>query len=102
MQTLSSEFVQRYKLHVVVVGCGGTGGFVAEGLCRLLPAGIPLVLIDPDRVEERNLRRQNFFREELDTLKAKLWPKDCPGNSTGRSLTVPCRSVSLPSLNSAY
>ena len=71
MQTLSNEFIRRYRVNVVVVGCGGTGAFVVEGLCRLLPAAIPLVLVDPDRVEERNLKRQNFFREELGQLKSE-------------------------------
>jgi hypothetical protein len=54
-----------------VVGCGGTGGFAAEGLCRILPSSVPLVLIDPDRVESGNLRRQNFFREDLGKLKSE-------------------------------
>ena len=42
-------------LSVAVVGCSGTGSFVVEELARL---GIgKLVLIDPDRVEEKNLNR---------------------------------------------
>ncbi len=43
------------RLSVGVVGCSGTGGFVVEMLARL---GIRrLVLVDPDRVEYRNLNR---------------------------------------------
>lgn len=61
----------RAKYHVVVVGCGGTGGFVAEGLCRILPADVSLVLVDPDRIEERNLIRQNFYRDELGKIKSE-------------------------------
>ena len=57
---------------VVVVGCGGTGGFVAEGLCRLLPPAHPLVLIDGDRVEESNLGRQNFYRQDLGKFKSQV------------------------------
>jgi len=56
---------------VTIVGCGGTGGFVAEGLCRLLPREATLVLVDHDRVEERNLRRQNFVREDLGRFKSE-------------------------------
>lgn len=56
---------------VTIVGCGGTGAFVAEGLSRLLPIYCQLVLIDPDRVEERNLVRQNFFRSELGRFKSE-------------------------------
>lgn len=43
------------RLSVAVVGCSGTGSPVIEQLARL---GIgKLVLIDPDRVEEKNLNR---------------------------------------------
>ena len=56
---------------VVVVGCGGTGGFAAEGLARLLTQEHDLVLIDGDRVEERNLVRQNFYPEELGRFKSQ-------------------------------
>ena len=37
---------------ITVVGCGGTGGFVAEGLCRLFQGReATIVLVDHDRVE---------------------------------------------------
>ena len=43
------------RLSVGVVGCSGTGSFVIEMLARL---GVrELVLVDPDRVEYRNLNR---------------------------------------------
>lgn len=43
------------RLSVAVVGCSGTGGPVAEMLARL---GVgELVLVDPDRVERKNLNR---------------------------------------------
>jgi len=70
MYRLSNEFSNR-RYTVTVVGCGGTGGFVAETLCRLLPADADLVLIDHDRVEERNLLRQNFYREDLGQFKSE-------------------------------
>jgi len=57
---------------IVVVGCGGTGGFLAEGLCRLLQGSQSrLVLVDHDRVEEHNLLRQNFYPEDLGRFKAQ-------------------------------
>ncbi len=57
---------------ILVVGCGGTGGFVAEGLCRLLiGTKVPLVLIDHDRVEEHNLLRQNFYPGEIGEFKSQ-------------------------------
>ena len=37
---------------ITVVGCGGTGGYVAEGLCRLFTGReATIVLVDHDRVE---------------------------------------------------
>ena len=61
----------RMNFAVVVVGCGGTGGFVAESLCRLLPHNATPVLVDHDRVEERNLARQNFFSEDIGKVKSE-------------------------------
>jgi len=70
MYRLSNEFANR-RFTVTVVGCGGTGGFAAESLCRLLPGHADLVLVDHDRVEERNLLRQNFYCEDLGQLKSE-------------------------------
>lgn len=62
----------RDNCYIMVVGCGGTGGFVAEGLCRLLAGtGYKIVLVDHDRVEERNLGRQNFYKPDLGRFKAQ-------------------------------
>lgn len=69
MYRLNNQFLRNYW--VTVVGCGGTGGHVAESLCRLLPPDARLVLVDHDRVEERNLGRQNFTREELGCFKSE-------------------------------
>jgi PRTRC genetic system ThiF family protein len=60
---------------IVVVGCGGTGGFVAEGLCRMLAHRVALVLVDHDRVEERNLLRQNFYHDEIGMFKSEAMAK---------------------------
>lgn len=70
MYTLDNSFA-RYPFTLTVVGCGGTGGFVAEGLARLLPTHATLVLVDHDRVEERNLGRQSFTREDLGCFKSQ-------------------------------
>jgi PRTRC genetic system ThiF family protein len=74
MYRLYNHLVPQYRhqaLKVGVVGCGGTGGFVAEGLCRLLDEEIVIILVDHDTVEERNLVRQNFFRDELGLSKSE-------------------------------
>ena len=58
--------------NIVVVGCGGTGGFVAEGLCRLLSGSdIPIILIDHDRVEPHNLVRQHFYAGDVGKFKSQ-------------------------------
>ena len=44
---------------------------MANDLCRLLPLYARLVLVDHDRVEERNLLRQNFYPEDLGRFKAQ-------------------------------
>jgi len=57
---------------ILVVGCGGTGGFVAEGLCRLLIGSrVPIILIDHDRVEKHNLLRQHFFEGDIGKFKSQ-------------------------------
>ena len=57
---------------ITVVGCGGTGGFVAEGLCRLFQGRqASIVLVDHDRVEPHNLLRQNFFPEDVGRFKSQ-------------------------------
>ena len=57
---------------ITVVGCGGTGAFVAEGLCRLFTGRqATIVLVDHDRVEPHNLLRQNFYREDVGRFKSQ-------------------------------
>jgi sulfur carrier protein ThiS adenylyltransferase len=53
--------------HVAVIGCGGLGSNVAAILLR---SGVgTLTLIDHDLVEESNLNRQLFFRDQLGKAK---------------------------------
>ena len=54
---------------VAIIGCGGLGSNAAHMLVR---AGIGrLILIDFDRVEEDNLNRQFFFRDQVGMLKTE-------------------------------
>ena len=56
----------------MIVGAGGTGGFLAEGLCRLLTGrNDSIVLVDHDIVEPHNLLRQNFTRCDLGKVKSR-------------------------------
>ena len=65
------------SVSIYVVGCGGTGSFLVPHLCRLANwfynAGkqISITLIDFDRIEEKNLYRQNFCQAELGYNKAQ-------------------------------
>jgi PRTRC genetic system ThiF family protein len=58
---------------IVQVGCGGTGGFLAEAICRLL-LGVPsaFYLVDMDRIEEHNVARQAFDRADVGQFKAQV------------------------------
>ncbi|MDY0087242.1 MAG: sulfur carrier protein ThiS adenylyltransferase ThiF [Coriobacteriia bacterium] len=54
---------------VAIVGCGGLGSNVAAMLVR---AGVgSLILIDYDAVEESNLNRQMFFRDQIGVAKVE-------------------------------
>ena len=60
------------RLSIVICGTGGTGGFVAEGLCRLLTGmEADILLVDPDRVERHNLLRQNFHQADIGRYKSE-------------------------------
>ena len=54
---------------VAIIGCGGLGSNVAAMLVR---CGVKnLTLVDSDRVEESNLNRQLFFRDQIGMLKTE-------------------------------
>ena len=58
---------------IVIVGVGGTGSLVADGMCRLLKGtAARLFLVDYDRVEEHNLRRQSFYAGDVGKFKAQV------------------------------
>jgi len=62
------------KFLFVVVGVGGTGGYFASFLARQLAAlsyGLtPLLLVDGDVIEEKNIIRQPFVEAEIGENKA--------------------------------
>lgn len=72
--------ITKEPLGVVIVGAGGTGGYLAEQVARLMrgmrmrddgDGDIRLTLVDGDVVEEANLVRQNFEEDDLGTNKAR-------------------------------
>jgi PRTRC genetic system ThiF family protein len=69
------------KENIIIVGCGGTGAFVADGICRLLIGRQnQLILIDHDRVEDHNLKRQAFYTEDLGRFKSETLAKRLAAN----------------------
>lgn len=83
---------------VTVVGCGGTGGFVADSLCRLLPPKARLLLVDHDSVEERNLVRQNFTRADLGRFKSEAMAMNL-ARRYGRSVAYSILPIRLLNFN---
>ena len=65
---------QYYQPSIALVGCGGTGSLVGDGLCRLLipHPELALLLVDHDTVEEHNLLRQAFYPGDVGGFKAQV------------------------------
>lgn len=60
------------KLNIHVIGAGGTGGYCVEFLARLLAGGDHKIHVyDGDMVELKNLKRQNFTKDDVDLNKAE-------------------------------
>ena len=69
------RFPMDRPVKVVMLGAGGTGGYVAPYLFRLLhmldrPARF--IICDGDLVEAKNLDRQNFVKADLGENKARV------------------------------
>jgi tRNA A37 threonylcarbamoyladenosine dehydratase len=58
------------RINFVLVGVGGTGGFLAEDLCRIIlqlqrtRKEINFAIVDGDTVELKNISRQNYQQAE--------------------------------------
>lgn len=66
-------------IRISLIGCGGTGSYVLEGLAKLNIAhqefvinskGLEVTVYDPDTVTETNIARQQFYPNELGDNKA--------------------------------
>ena len=53
-----------------IIGCGGVGSAIVPSLC-LLKRPTEITLVDGDTIEEKNLNRQMFDRNQVGTNKAK-------------------------------
>jgi len=66
------------RLELYLVGCGGTGGWLAPHITRIARLfhdlngrDMQVTFIDKDRVEEKNTYRQNFVPAEIGQYKAE-------------------------------
>lgn len=66
------------RWNICLVGCGGTGSYIAHALAQLKASQPPgggavgrVILVDPDEVEERNIGRQNFAPADIGHPKAQ-------------------------------
>lgn len=69
------KYSKTAPVKVVVLGAGGTGGYVIPHLYRLAYASgrpIRIILCDGDIVEEKNLIRQNFVKQDIGRNKAQV------------------------------
>ena len=64
---------------IVLIGCGGTGGYIAPHLARiayivksLINFTPELIFVDMDTVEIRNINRQNFIYTDINKNKAEV------------------------------
>lgn len=65
------------NLHFIIIGTGGTGGYLIENLARLINVTtdaqkLYLTILDGDTVESKNLVRQNFYESDLGKNKAHV------------------------------
>ena len=71
------------KVDFILVGAGGTGGYVAEDVCRLIlqlqqaDKKANLAIIDGNRVETKNIARQNYQSSEISLPKAQCLATRC-------------------------
>jgi hypothetical protein len=77
MTHCTTPFKSERPIQAVVIGCGGTGGFLARLLDKTLPRRSVITLYDSDIIEPRNLDRQLFDtsdvgRPKVDALADKL------------------------------
>jgi len=66
-----------HTLAIYLVGCGGTGSWLAPAVARVarlmqerFDKRLDICFIDPDKIEEKNVYRQNFCEAEIGENKA--------------------------------
>ena len=83
---------------ILLLGAGGTGGYVAPHLYRLmhtLNRTVRINIVDGDLVEAKNLVRQNFCAADLGENKAKVLRHATPRRLGWRLSTTPHSSKKM-------
>src|SRR5690349_16668087 len=83
-KSLNLEYLDARKLvipaveniNLVLIGCGGTGSWLAPTVARYarllaenFDRDVKVTFVDPDRVEAKNVYRQNFAEAEIGLYK---------------------------------
>lgn len=94
--------------HWIVIGAGGNGGYFIPKLARACgianhrlglagQAGHVITVIDKDDVEEKNLNRQNFIRQDIGQLKAEVMVRRY-GRAFGLEMNVVDKYLDSPKM----
>lgn len=69
------KFSLEKAVKIIMIGAGGTGGYIAPHLYRLLHTldrTVKVIIADGDIVEQKNIVRQNFICSDLGRNKARV------------------------------
>lgn len=69
------KFSLEKAVKIIMIGAGGTGGYIAPHLYRLLHTldrTVKVIIIDGDIIEQKNIVRQNFICSDLGRNKAQV------------------------------
>lgn len=77
--------VEKDPIEIIIIGAGGTGGYLVRDLSRFLYSldkrlqvptmDIQVTIVDGDMVEEKNILRQNFLPQDIGLNKAEVLAK---------------------------
>ena len=75
MQVIQMRYAKTAPVKIILIGAGGTGGYIIPHLYRIGFASgrsIRIIVCDGDIVEQKNLVRQNFIAQDIGENKAKI------------------------------
>jgi PRTRC genetic system ThiF family protein len=79
--SISPNIEFKEPIEIIIIGCGGTGGYLIRDLSRFLysidrrlpgQSQITVTLYDGDLVEDKNIMRQNFMPSDIGQNKAEV------------------------------